>query len=77
MRERKKDILTSSKAKFWPMRQLVYNKIGCLPNHQNANKNKNRTYAKRVLVFVQTCYGTTYSIKEPSHWKKMLPNGYN
>ena len=35
------------------MRQLVYNKIGCLPNHQNANKNKNRTYAKRVLVFVQ------------------------
>ena len=32
--ERKKDILTSSKAKNWPMRQSVYNEIGYLPNHQ-------------------------------------------
>ena len=43
------------------MRQLVYNKIGCLPNHK---KNKNITYAKRVLMLYKACYGVTYSIEE-------------
>ena len=42
-REREKDILTYSKPKNWPMRQLVYDKIGYLPNHQDTNKSKNIT----------------------------------